>query len=150
MREMTRDEWWEFASTGTRTGMLGVVRADGSPHVTPVWFLLNETPDCDELVFTTGRNSLKGKAFRRDPRLSLCVDDQTPPFSFVQFSAEATLWSFHEGDDMEELLEWATAIGGRYMGADNAEVYSTRNAGPEEYLVRAKITKVLARADIAD
>lgn len=33
MYEMTRDEWWRFASEGTRTGMLGVARANGEPHV---------------------------------------------------------------------------------------------------------------------
>ena len=141
---MSRDEWWEFASTGTRTGKVAIVRADGSPHVTPIWFLLNETPEGDEIVFNTGKDSLKGKAFRRDPRLSLCVDDQAPPFSFLQFTAEATL---HE--DLDELLEWATAIGGRYMGAGAAEAFGKRNAVPGEYLVRAKITKVLAYADVS-
>ncbi|WP_026361304.1 PPOX class F420-dependent oxidoreductase [Amycolatopsis nigrescens] len=144
MREMSRDEWWEFASAGTRTGKLGVVRANGAPHVTPVWFVLNEA-DGDELIFTTERDSLKGKAFRRDPRLSLCVDDQLPPYSYVQFTAEATL---HE--DLTETLEWATRIGGRYMGADRAAEYGSRNAVPGEYLVRARITKVLARTAIAN
>jgi PPOX class probable F420-dependent enzyme len=145
MHEMSRDEWWEFASAGTRTGKIAIVRADGSPHVTPIWFLLNETPDGDELVFTTGRDSMKAKAFRRNPRLSLVVDDQAPPYSFVQFTAEATL-----REDLGEMLEWATALGGRYMGADKAEAFGKRNAVPEEYLVRAKITKVLAYADVSD
>ena len=31
----------------------------------------------------TGADSVKGKNFRRDPRVCLCVDDQTPPYSFV-------------------------------------------------------------------
>lgn len=145
MREMSREEWWAFASAGTRTGMLGLVRANGAPIVTPVWFMLHEGPDGDELIFTTGTDTLKGKAIRRDPRISLAVDDQRPPFSYVQFTAEARLTSDHD-----EMLEWATRIGGRYMGADQAEQFGRRNAVPEESLVRAKITKVLARAGIAD
>jgi PPOX class probable F420-dependent enzyme len=144
MREMSRDEWWEFAGAGTRTGKLAVVRADGSPHVTPIWFLLNAAPDGDELIFTTVRESVKGKAFRRNARFSLCVDDQAPPYSFLQFTADATL---HE--DPAELLEWATAIGGRYMGAERAAEYGSRNADPGESLVRAKIVKVLAYADVS-
>jgi PPOX class probable F420-dependent enzyme len=144
MREMSREEWWAFASEGTRTGMLAVVRANGAPIVTPVWFLLNEGPEGDELVFTTPTDSLKGKAIRRDPRISLAVDDQKPPYSYIQFTAEARLTH-----DMDEMLEWATRLGGRYMGAENAEVYGERNAVPEESLVRARITKVVARADIA-
>ncbi|WP_078281500.1 PPOX class F420-dependent oxidoreductase [Mycobacteroides franklinii] len=145
MREMSREEWWAFASAGTRTGMLGLVRANGAPIVTPVWFVLHVGPDGDELIFTTGTDTLKGKAIRRDPRISLAVDDQRPPFSYVQFTAEARLTSDHD-----EMLEWATRIGGRYMGADQAEQFGRRNAVPEESLVRAKITTVLARAGIAD
>ncbi|WP_329049284.1 PPOX class F420-dependent oxidoreductase [Amycolatopsis sp. NBC_01488] len=144
MREMSREEWWQFASEGTRTGKLGLVRANGAPIVTPIWFLLNEGPDGDELIFTTGTETLKGKAIRRDPRISLVVDDQEPPYSYVQFTAEARLT--HDFDDM---LAWATELGARYMGAERAEEYGKRNAVPEESLVRAKITKVVARADIA-
>ncbi|SFW77375.1 PPOX class F420-dependent oxidoreductase [Amycolatopsis australiensis] len=143
MREMSRDEWWKFASEGTRTGMLALVRKNGAPVVTPVWFLLNEGPDGDELIFTTVTDSLKGRTIARDGRVCLAVDDQRPPYSYVQFTAEARLT--HDDD----LLDWATRIGGRYMGADRAEEYGKRNAVPEESLVRAKITKVVARADIA-
>ncbi len=144
MREMSREEWWKFATEGTRTGKLAVVRANGAAIVAPIWFLLDETADGDELVFTTGTETLKGKAIRRDPRISLVVDDQQPPYSYVQFTAEARLTH-----DYDEMLEWATKLGGRYMGAEQAEAYGKRNAVPEESLVRAKITKVIARADIA-
>lgn len=145
MQEMTREQWWAFATEGTRTGMLGLVRANGAPIVTPVWFLLHEGADGDELIFTTGTETLKGKAIRRDPRISLAVDDQRPPYSYVQFSAEARL-----SNDLDEMLEWATRIGGRYMGAELAQDFGRRNAVPEESLVRATITKVIARAGIAD
>jgi len=142
MREMSREEWWKFASEGTRTGKLAIVRANGAPIVTPVWFMLNEGPEGDELIFTTPTDSLKGKALRRDPRISLVVDDQVPPYSYVQFTAEARL-------TREELREWATLLGGRYMGEENAQAYGERNADPGESLVRARITKVVGRADIA-
>lgn len=144
MREMSRSEWWQFASEGTRTGMLGLVRANGAPIVTPIWFLLNEGPDGDELIFTTGTETLKGKAIARDGRISLAVDDQKPPYSYVQFTAEARLTH-----DMDDLLASATRLGARYMGAERGDEYGKRNAVPEESLVRAKITKVIARADIA-
>lgn len=145
MHEMTRDEWWRFASEGTRTGKIGVVRADGSPHVTPIWFVLAEGPDGDEIVFNTGADTVKGRALRRDPRLSITVDDQEPPFSYVHFAAEATT-----SDDVAEMLPWSTRIGGRYMGEENAEAFGKRNAVPGELLVRARITKVVAHADLAD
>ena len=142
---MTRDEWWAFASEGTRTGKAAVVRADGSPHVTPIWFVLNEGPDGDELIFTTWHESVKGRALHREPRISVTVDDQAPPFSYIQFTAVATLV-----EDPEQTLPWATRLGARYMGEDEAERFGKRNAVPGEYLVRARITKVVAQAGIAD
>lgn len=145
MRDMTRDEWWRFASEGTRTGKIGVVRADGSPHVTPIWFLLDEGPDGDELIFTTWHESLKARVLRREPRLSVLVDDQQPPYSYVQFTAVATLV-----DDPGETLPWAVRLGARYMGEDGAEQFGKRNAVPGEFLVRAKITKVVAHAEVSD
>lgn len=144
MREMSRSEWWQFASEGTRTGKLALVRANGAPIVTPIWFLLDEGPDGDELIFTTVTDSLKGKAIGRDPRICLVVDDQEPPYSYVQFTAEARLTNDHD-----VTLEWATRLGGRYMGPERAEEYGKRNADPGESLVRARITKVVGRAEIA-
>ena len=144
MRTMTRDQWLDFVLTGTRTGKLGTARASGSPHVTPIWFLIDQTPGGDEVVFTTHQTSLKAKALRRDPRFAICVDDQQPPYSYVLIEAAATL-----SEDLDELLVWATRIGGRYMGAEVAEQFGRRNAVPGEYLGRGRITKVTALADIS-
>lgn len=145
MYYMDRDEWLAFVLNGTRTGKLAVVRKDGSPHVAPVWFLVDATEDGDFLVFTSDGSSVKSHALKRDPRISLCVDVDEPPYSFVQFRAEATI-----SEDLDELLEWATRLGARYMGADQAEAYGKRNAVPGELLVRARITKVVAKAEIAN
>lgn len=139
---MSEMEWRAFVSEGTRTGKLATVRADGRPHVAPVWFLLD---DDGRIVFTTGADTLKGKALRRDPRVCLCVDDESPPFAFVLIEGTAEL-----GEDPGPLLELATRIGARYMGADLAEAYGKRNAVPGELLVRVTPTHVAAQADIAD
>jgi len=81
---------------------------------------------------------------RRDPRVSLCVDDERPPFAFVAVEGRATL-----SEDLDELLRFATLIGGRYMGKDRAEAFGRRNAVPGELLVRVTPTHVLAEADVA-
>ncbi|WP_353070380.1 PPOX class F420-dependent oxidoreductase [Actinomadura opuntiae] len=138
---MTDSEWRAFVSEGTRTGKAGVTRKDGTPHVTPIWFVL----DGGDLVFTTHNESVKGRVLRRDPRLSVCVDDQTPPYSYVVIQAEARII-----EDLDEMREWATVLGRRYMGPERGEEYGRRNAVPGEYLVRARITKVIAERDIAD
>jgi PPOX class probable F420-dependent enzyme len=145
MYHMERDEWLTFVGQGTKTGKLATTRKDGSPHVAPIWFLVDTTDDGDYLVFTTGADTIKGRTLRRDPRLAMVVDLEEPPFSFVQFTAEATI-----SEDLDEMLDWATRLGARYMGAERAEAFGKRNAVPGELLIRARITKVVALAEIAD
>ncbi len=53
-------------------------------------------------------------------------------------------------EDLDESLVWATRLAARYMGEDKAEAYGKRNAVPGELLVRGRITKVIAHANVAD
>jgi len=99
--------------------------------------------DGDQIVFTTSADTIKGKAIRRDPRVSLCWDDERPPFSFVTISGTA-----ETTDDPAELLRWATRIGGRYMGADRAEEFGRRNAVPPEMVERVTAAKIVTQAAV--
>jgi len=137
---MTTDQVRSFLSHGTRTAKLATVMADGRPHVMPVWFVL----DGDQIVFTTGADSVKGRNLRRDPRVALVVDDERPPFAFVHVRGRVTI---HE--ELDELLRFATAIGDRYMGEDRAQEFGKRNAGPGELLVRVTPERVIAEDNIA-
>jgi PPOX class probable F420-dependent enzyme len=141
MAEMTRDEWRAFLSEGTRTGKVASTRKDGSPHLTPVWFVL----DGEDIVFTTQATSVKGRTISRDPRVAMCVDDQTPPYSFVVVQGECTT-----STDLDEVRDVATRVGARYMGEDRAAEFGARNAVPGELLVRLTPTKVIAEAAVAD
>lgn len=138
---MTDEQWRAFVSHGTRTGKLSTVRADGRPHVTPIWFLL----DGDDVVFNTGQDSVKGRNLARDGRVALCVDDDRPPYDFVVLEGQAEL-----SEDPDEVRLWATRLGGRYMGEGRAEEFGARNGVPGELLVRVRIDKVLAYARVAD
>jgi PPOX class probable F420-dependent enzyme len=140
MTELT-DHVVAFLSQGTRTAKLAYVASDGRPLVAPVWFVV----DGQQLVFNTGKDTAKGRALARDPRVAICVDDETPPFSFVQIQGTVTL-----GEDPDELLDTATRIGGRYMGADRAEEFGRRNGVPGELIVRVTPIKVITAFDLAD
>ncbi|MFI5756869.1 PPOX class F420-dependent oxidoreductase [Streptomyces sp. NPDC051569] len=137
---MSKEEWRAFLSEGTRTGKLSTARADGSPHIAPIWFVL----DGDDLVFNTGKESVKGRNLLRDGRVALCVDDERPPFAFVVIQGRAEI---HE--DPDQLLTWSTRIAARYMGEERAKEFGTRNAAPGELLVRVRIDKVSALAEVA-
>lgn len=141
MQKMTEAEMKAFLLEGTKTGKLATVRQDGRPHVAPIWFDL----DGDALVFTTWHETVKAVNLQRDPRLSICVDDEAPPFSFVIIEGSAEIL-----DDPDALAYWATRIAGRYMGADQAEAYGRRNSVEGELLVRVTSTKIIARKNIAE
>ena len=85
--EQLSDDVVAFLSEGTRTGLLGYLASDGRPLVAPVWFVV----DGGELAFNTGKNTAKGRALARDPRVAMCVDDPRPPYSFVQVQGIATI-----------------------------------------------------------
>ncbi|UQW99992.1 PPOX class F420-dependent oxidoreductase [Streptomyces sp. RerS4] len=143
-RKMTQEEWRAFVSRSTRTGKLSTVRADGSPHIAPIWFVL----DGDSFVFNTGAHTVKGRNLARDGRVALCVDDDRPPFSHVVLEGRAKISGYEE--DPEDMLRWATRIGARYMGEEHGEAFGRRNGVPGELLVRVPIDKVIAVAGIAD
>ncbi|RAJ31223.1 hypothetical protein K353_06232 [Kitasatospora sp. SolWspMP-SS2h] len=141
MPTMTEPEWRAFLAHGTRTGKLATTRADGRPHLAPIWFLL----DGDDLVFNTGRDTVKGRTLLRDGRAALCVDDDRPPFAFVLVEGVATV-----SEEPDRLRHWAGRIAARYMGEQRAEEYAARNGVPGELLVRLRIGKVVAQSGVAD
>lgn len=130
----------EFLGYGTRTGKLAYLAAGGRPLVAPVWFIV----EGDSLVFNTGSQTAKGHALARDPRASLCVDLEEPPYAFVQVQGEAEL-----SEDPAELVRTAAAIAARYMGAERAEEFGKRNGVPGELVVRLRPVKVVADFDIS-
>ncbi|MGI8834759.1 MAG: PPOX class F420-dependent oxidoreductase [Nitrososphaeraceae archaeon] len=134
----------------TFTGKLATVKKNGSPHVVPIWFDVEEGNSRNRnkvrnIYFTIGRESVKAKNIQCDSRVSICVDDQTPPFSFVSICGNAKLIPYKQ----KEVLKWATKIAERYMGKKNAEAYGERNSGEDEVLVRIRPTKIIAEKDVA-
>ena len=142
MKAMTTDEFKAFMLGTARTGKLATVREDGRPHVAPIWFDM----DGDVIVFTTWETTVKGKNILRDGRVSLCVDDDKPPFAYAIVEGLAEI----AAPTPEEFLHWATRIAGRYMGAELAESYGKRNAVLGELLIRLTPTRINAQKGISD
>jgi PPOX class probable F420-dependent enzyme len=148
MTEMSKTEIRRFLKQGTLTGKLATVKKDGSPHIVPIWFVLDEgnrKVGLGDIVFNTGNTSLKAKNIQRDNRVSICVDDQTAPFSFVTVCGTAKIEHYKQND----LFDWAAKIAARYMGENNAEEYGRRNSTEGEVLVRIIPTKIIAEKDIS-
>jgi PPOX class probable F420-dependent enzyme len=138
--KMTRDEALAFLSAGTRTGKLATAAAEGTPHVAPVWFVL----DGDEVVFTTASTTVKGRHLRANPRAALVVDVDEFPYQYAAVRGPVVLTA-----DAPDLVAWATKIAERYVPAGQAERYGRRNGVPGEMLCRMKIDRLIGEKDIA-
>ncbi|MEQ0558447.1 PPOX class F420-dependent oxidoreductase [Amycolatopsis sp. NEAU-NG30] len=137
---MSRYQAIEFLTTGTRTGKLATASASGAPNVAPVWF----TVDGDDVVFTTGRTSSKGRHLLANPRAALSVDSEEFPYSFVVVRGPV-----HVDDEADDLLAWNTRLAERYVPPGRAEEYGRRNTGTDIMLCRLRMEHVSAWSDIA-
>lgn len=144
---MSKTQIRRFLKKGTFTGKLATVKKDGSSHVVPIWFVLDYRNNEDYLgniYFTTFIGSVKAENIQRDNRISMCIDDQTPPFSFITIHGTAKLYPYKQ----KEVLKWATIIAERYIGKKDSKAYGERNSGEGAVLVRIKPTKIIAEKDI--
>ncbi len=139
---MTKDEIKNFLLQGTFTGKLGTINKDGTPHVVPIWYTVDGE---NNIIFNTGNKSVKAKNIRRDNRVRLCVDDQSPLFSFVTIDGIAKIIS----NEPSEVYKWAKIIAARYMGYNKSEEYGRRNSAGGELLIKIKPIRVIGQKDIA-
>ena len=146
MRPMSPDEVVEFMTTGSRTGKLALVRKDGSPTVTPIWFDVD--PATGDFMFMTGKDSGKAKMLGRDPRVSICVDLMETPYAFARVDGTASIITYEQ--DAAALRHWATETCRRYVGDDRAEAFGIRNSGADEILVRVTATTLVGADGVTD
>ena len=133
--EMTPEARRAFLTAGTRTAILATTRSDGRPHAVPVCFVLDD----DDVVFLTNGTTAKGRALQRDPRVTLVVDDERPPFAFVMI--EGTAQASHDAVDIDAV---APRIAERYDGPDGVADFVRFAHEALGMLVRVKPTKILA------
>ncbi|EFV12416.2 PPOX class F420-dependent oxidoreductase [Segniliparus rugosus] len=139
MAELTDPRVAAFLSEGDRNGKLSYLREDRRPAVVPVWFVV----DNGEIVFFTGRESPKAKAFAEDPRVAFLVDDGCPPYSYV--SITGVVAKSAEPERFDELLAKLVA---RYTPQEDFEKTLQFFKGQDEALYRIRATQVQAKFDL--
>jgi PPOX class probable F420-dependent enzyme len=96
-------------------GSVGTLRADGSPHVVPVWYRWDgETVR----IWTDERRGWARNALR-DPRVAFSVQETEPPFAAVVMHGRVEV---RTADDEETAAE-IRAITRRYIEEDQVEEY---------------------------
>ncbi len=130
---MTREQVYEFIESHILTAHLATIRQDGRPHVAPIWI----ATDGEDIVWNTGEDTVKGRNLLRTGYAALSMDDSVPPFNSVRLEGPVTC-----STDPAEVRHWATIIGGRYMGQEQAEAFGERNGVPGEMLCRMTPSRV--------
>lgn len=107
---------------GKHFGKLGTIRKDGSPHVTPIWYML----EGGRLFVNTTTTRVKYYNIRRDPRVSFLVDDG---YTYIMIQGRARIADERDGKKDIETL----AI--RYTGEE-----AGRKAARERYWKDTRVT----------
>ncbi|MFP6836080.1 MAG: pyridoxamine 5'-phosphate oxidase family protein [Pseudomonadales bacterium] len=112
---------------------VSVVRSDGSPLVTPIWFLHED----DAIYFTPREKSEWFACLRRDPRVALCIDEQLLPYRKAIVEGRAEL-VYDIGND-DEWRDLYRRIAKRYIADDEAEAYVQNTIDQPRGLYRTKL-----------
>ena len=104
-----------------------------------LWITRKTKSRVGNIIFTTNSTSVKAKNIQYNNRVSICVDHQVPPFSFVTIFGTAKIYSYKQ----KEVFKWAKKIAKRYVGKGDAEAYGKRNGPEGEVLVPIKPTRII-------
>ena len=96
---------------------IATIKADGAPHVTPVWFIYE-----DGQVYITPRARSTWLAnIRRDSRIAVTIDEEASPYRKVTLEGAATI--VHELGEDDAWRDLYRRIARRYVPAEGAERY---------------------------
>jgi hypothetical protein len=96
---------------------IATIKADGAPHVTPVWFIC----EGGEVLITPRAGSAWLGNIRRDPRVALTIDEEAGPYRKVTVEGVARI--AHDLGHDEEWRDLYRRIARRYVPAEGAERY---------------------------
>jgi nitroimidazol reductase NimA-like FMN-containing flavoprotein (pyridoxamine 5'-phosphate oxidase superfamily) len=113
MIPMTKSEREAFLA-GVRVAIVGISQEGRGPLTVPVWYWYEPGGD---LWFETQPDSRKGKLLHVGKRISLCVQNENPPYAYV--SVEGPIVEI--ADDDRDLHELPMAI--RYLGEQGGRDY---------------------------
>ena len=102
--------------------------AGGRPQVTMVWV----DAEGDEVLFNTAEGRAKQQNLRRDPRVTISVQDRNNPQSYMVVHGTATLTESGADAHIDKLAK-------RFLGVDK---YPYREPGEKRVLVRVAVDRL--------
>jgi len=106
---------------------LGTLMPDGSPQVTPIWF----DYDGKYFIYNSARGRVKDKNVRRDPRVSLTIQDPQNPYRYLEVRGKVVEITQEGADDMINKLSQKYLGQAVYPYRQPGEVRVTYKVQPE-------------------
>lgn len=117
-----------------RFAVVASIREDGLPHQTVMWYALRG----DTILLNEGRARTRSRHLRRDPRLSLCVEDGA---RYVTLTGSCELQS----DDQAAALADIVALAVRYEGEEQRKTMESFFAQERRETILLRIASVQTR-----
>ena len=111
MARLNTEQTWELISQPI-ISFVTTMRDDGTPHVTPVWHLV----DGDEVVIAVDRETIKARNVRANPQVALCVAADERPQPWVLINGTARL-------SEERVEEIVRTLSFHYLGEEEGGPY---------------------------
>jgi len=118
---MTQHEKETFLAA-VHVGVLSIPRKGRAPLTVPVWYGYEAG---EEIWFVTGRNSNKGQLLTLGCSVSLCVQDEQPPYKYV--TVEGTVSAIQPSEVERDVRPLAH----RYLGRERGDHFIATTGGAE-------------------
>ena len=135
MKKLTKKEQVDFLANPGILLRIACVRADGSPLITPIWFIF----DNNAVYFTPSAQSEWLACLRHDSRVGLSIDEQDLPYRKVIIEGRAEL--LHDLGEDDIWRDLYRRIAGRYIPEDAAEAYVQNTIDQERALWRVALSE---------
>ena len=121
-----------------RDAILATINRDGSPHATPTWYHWSQ----GVMTISSPAGTQKVRNIQRDPRISVCVDDQVTG-TFVTAFGRAEMITGEEVDG----LTWPLLL--KYLHQDEARTrWSRINADRDRVAIVLRPRRLVWRSGV--
>ena len=102
--------------SGPHVAHFASIRANGAPHISPVWYQWQAggEPDTGTLTVVSGDSAVKTRNIRRNPKVAISVATDEWPYQYVILEGDATI----SDDNIKEAVR---SIFSRYEGNERGE-----------------------------
>ena len=134
-RGMTAAEMREFLAQPCNA-KVGCLTEDGAPYVVPTWYEW----DGQDFWMVPRARSAWARYLQRDPRVSLCIDQEQPPHGRVQVQGRAEI--VEEPNVGGQWVPIAERMAARYLGPVDGPRYLLPTLDRPRWLIRVHPEKI--------